>query len=231
MVKVNEKLHSRPSYKIMFNERENHFPRQLMKDIRGRLESFYSESRGYSKHNGKNQWAFYLVQNYDKKTKLFLERELLLNQHTYALVVVNTRVTKDMLDYLSLPVQGIVSLSFLSSRSGLVIDSLTQNGIFLEPELHWELSFKLAEKKSFHTPIKQFILNKEKITADLSQRDQQVLQLLLEGYNNAQIADKMHFARSTISTIISSLLKKMKANDRTDCTVKAIRNGWVDCQR
>ncbi|SER99902.1 two-component system, NarL family, response regulator DegU [Salisediminibacterium halotolerans] len=58
-----------------------------------------------------------------------------------------------------------------------------------------------------------------------------MLQHILDGHNNRKIAELLYLAPSTVSTVISHLLKKLDANDRTDAMVKIIRNGWVDALR
>ncbi|PYZ95848.1 hypothetical protein CR205_15810 [Alteribacter lacisalsi] len=127
-------------------------------------------------------------------------------------------------------VSGMMSVDYLSSNFDFVIRN-SHKAPFLEPSCHRHLIHEIERVKLKEQPIKKLLLQKEKVADILTQNEQNVLQLLLEGYNNIHIAQELYLAPSTISTIISHLLKKMKASDRTDALVTSIRNGWVEAYR
>ncbi|SDZ63237.1 two-component system, NarL family, response regulator DegU [Evansella caseinilytica] len=178
-------------------------------------------------------WLFFVVDGYNKESLLKMKQELqqIILSQTYIIILNKNPLQKEMLEYLSLKVNGIVSLSFLMTYQSMVIRSIIEKGIFLEPQFHKTLILEIERKNSRDKPIKKLILNKEKVDAFLTKKEQDILQLLLEGKSNKNIAEILYFAPSTIGTIISCLLKKIDANDRTDAMVKAIRNGWVDAVR
>jgi DNA-binding CsgD family transcriptional regulator len=62
---------------------------------------------------------------------------------------------------------------------------------------------------------------------DLSQTDRRVLQLLVEGLTNSEIAVQLHLSTNTIKFHVRQLLQKSGATNRTDLTRLAIREGWV----
>ncbi|MCR6106842.1 response regulator transcription factor [Salipaludibacillus agaradhaerens] len=231
MFSTNEKLLKTMHYNVMFTDPKNLFPQQVMNAISGWLETNYMNKVAGLAVNNKKNWIFVMVEGYDEKTFESLKQLQLNTPDSPTVLVVKSPVEHEILSYLSLPLNGLVSLDFLKNHSHHVMDAIMKNGVFLETSLHRDLSIAIENKKSYTTPIKRFILNEKKITIPLNERDRQVLQLLLDGLSNSEIATKLHFARSTISSIISALLKKMKANDRTDATVKAIRFGWVDAIR
>jgi DNA-binding NarL/FixJ family response regulator len=231
MLQMNVKVLEEDRNSLLFNDPMNVISDSLKEEMSDLIESYHSKTKGLTKNDLRN-WSFYSIKGYDSQTKQLLE-ELIKHDDKQSInvLIVDGPLHKDLLKFLLLPINGIVSFPFLSKDYDFVIDGLMQHDIILDHGLHKKLSKELIHKKSFSTPIKQFILNKKKISIDLSDRDHQVLQLLLDGHSNSEIAEKMHFARSTVSTIISALLKKMKASDRTDATVKTIRYGWVDCYR
>ncbi|WP_280770876.1 LuxR C-terminal-related transcriptional regulator [Salipaludibacillus daqingensis] len=227
MLKTNTRIDNTQQNSILFNDSKDLMPTSLIENV-----SNHIEMRKFQSGNNIKHWNFYVVDGYSEQTKQQLETHLHYDHcNTRTLLVISGPLDKNIIKYLLLPINGIVSLSFLNFEYETILNSLEKNAMFLEQGLHKNLSSELDFKKTFSKPIKQFILNKDKITLELSDRDYQVLQLLLDGHSNSEIAEKMHFARSTVSTIISSLLKKMQASDRTDATVKTIRNGWVDCYR
>jgi DNA-binding NarL/FixJ family response regulator len=61
----------------------------------------------------------------------------------------------------------------------------------------------------------------------LSERELQVLQLIVDGLSNQQIAQKLYISNDTVKTHIKRILEKLSASDRTQAAVKALRQGLV----
>ncbi len=61
----------------------------------------------------------------------------------------------------------------------------------------------------------------------LTERELDVLQLIVSGCSNAQIADKLYITIGTVKTHVRSILNKLCANDRTQAAVRALRSGLV----
>ncbi|WP_163538872.1 response regulator transcription factor [Gracilibacillus sp. YIM 98692] len=62
----------------------------------------------------------------------------------------------------------------------------------------------------------------------LTRRECQVLQMLAEGKSNRGISESLYISEKTVKNHVSSILQKMKVNDRTQAVVIAIKNGWVE---
>src|SRR5699024_1020960 len=60
-----------------------------------------------------------------------------------------------------------------------------------------------------------------------SKREGEILQLLVDGQSNRQIAKTLDISEKTVKNHVSSLFKKLQVNDRTQAAVMAIRNNWV----
>ncbi|GGA45174.1 response regulator transcription factor [Okeania sp. KiyG1] len=61
----------------------------------------------------------------------------------------------------------------------------------------------------------------------LTERELEVLQLIVSGCSNAQIAEKLYITIGTVKTHVRSILNKLCANDRTQAAVRALRSGLV----
>ena len=61
----------------------------------------------------------------------------------------------------------------------------------------------------------------------LTQREKEVLFWLSQGFNNAEISNKMVLSEKTVKNHVSHLLKKLGLNDRTQAAVLAWRMGLV----
>ena len=60
--------------------------------------------------------------------------------------------------------------------------------------------------------------------SDLTSREREVLALMIEGWNNTQIAGKLTVSSSTIKSHVSSILAKLGVASRTEAVTLALRN-------
>jgi two-component system, NarL family, response regulator LiaR len=62
---------------------------------------------------------------------------------------------------------------------------------------------------------------------DLTQREREVLTLMIDGLNNTQIAGRLGVSPSTIKSHVSNILSKLGAASRTEAVTLALRNHIV----
>ena len=62
----------------------------------------------------------------------------------------------------------------------------------------------------------------------LTDRELEVLELIVAGCNNAQIAEKLFITVGTVKTHVRNILNKLCAEDRTQAAVRALRSGLVE---
>jgi DNA-binding NarL/FixJ family response regulator len=60
-----------------------------------------------------------------------------------------------------------------------------------------------------------------------STRESEILQLVAQGLNNIEIADRLYISRNTVRNHVINLLQKLGTRDRTEATAVAIRRGLV----
>jgi DNA-binding CsgD family transcriptional regulator/putative methionine-R-sulfoxide reductase with GAF domain len=65
------------------------------------------------------------------------------------------------------------------------------------------------------------------LLAPLTRREQQVLELLVEGLTNREIASRLVVEPDTVKDHVQSIIKKLGASDRTHAAVIAVRGGLV----
>jgi DNA-binding NarL/FixJ family response regulator len=61
----------------------------------------------------------------------------------------------------------------------------------------------------------------------LTEREQDVLDLLAEGYTNPEIAQRLYLAPGTVRNYVSVILHKLGVSDRTQAAVEAVRRGLL----
>jgi DNA-binding NarL/FixJ family response regulator len=68
----------------------------------------------------------------------------------------------------------------------------------------------------------------EAFISPLTNRETQILRYMAQGYLNKQIAAELSLSEQTIKNHITSILRKLDANARTQAVVNAIRRGLID---
>ena len=59
----------------------------------------------------------------------------------------------------------------------------------------------------------------------LTEREREILQLIVDGLSNAAIAQKLYITVGTVKTHVRNILSKLGANDRAQAAVRALRSG------
>jgi two-component system, NarL family, response regulator DegU len=88
------------------------------------------------------------------------------------------------------------------------------------PKLSWRVLREFQE----------FALNKKYIAnsiESLTTKELQILKLICEGNSNKQIGDILGTSEQTIKNQVSSILRKLNANDRAHAVFIAARDGWI----
>ena len=69
------------------------------------------------------------------------------------------------------------------------------------------------------------------VEISLSEREQEVLQLMTQGLSNADIAGRLFLSEGTVRNYTSAIFSKLNVSDRTQAVILALRYGLVDLNR
>jgi DNA-binding NarL/FixJ family response regulator len=61
----------------------------------------------------------------------------------------------------------------------------------------------------------------------LSPRETEILQSVTRGMSNKEIASKLGISQQTVKNHMTSILRKLNVEDRTQAAITALRHGWV----
>jgi DNA-binding NarL/FixJ family response regulator len=67
----------------------------------------------------------------------------------------------------------------------------------------------------------------QEMFSPLSTREMEILQLIARGASNKEIGRELSISRQTVKNHMSSILRKLAVNDRTQAAVLALRRGWI----
>ncbi len=94
--------------------------------------------------------------------------------------------------------------------------SAAQDGaIYLDPQIA-RLAIENLKPPTPDTPA-----------TNLSQRELEVLKLMVEGYSNPEIAAQLYLSPNTIKTHVRGIMNKLAVDDRVQAAVVALRSGLV----
>ncbi|HEY61276.1 MAG TPA: response regulator transcription factor [Anaerolineae bacterium] len=108
------------------------------------------------------------------------------------------------------------------------------NIIKLVIEGKYVIGDKVYDKKSIEAWVDSYSRGQTKNYSDpgrplkpLSKREMDVLVCLTQGLSNKEIALKLQISHQTVKNHVTSILRKLMVEDRTQAAVYAIRQGWV----
>ena len=103
------------------------------------------------------------------------------------------------------------------------IVAVSEGGVWLDPKI----ARHILHLSQSGTPTPEPLPEREPTDFNLSQRELEVLALLVEGHTNQQMADHLRVGLETIKTHMRHIMEKMAVSDRTQAAVKAVRGGLV----
>jgi len=100
---------------------------------------------------------------------------------------------------------------------------VVEENILSKPELARWIQERFEE-------IGAFWEGAEDMFMPLSPREMDILQLIARGLSNREIAIELNISHQTVKNHMTSILRKLAVNDRTQAAIYALRKGWVRLQ-
>lgn len=105
-----------------------------------------------------------------------------------------------------------------------VIEMVQEGAIWLDPAIAkmvmQALPIKLSERGK-QAPTRQ------RYNAVLTEREVEVLRLIVAGKNNKEIAEELSITIHTAKAHVCNIIQKLAVDDRTQAAVKALRDGYL----
>ncbi|MBE7380586.1 MAG: response regulator transcription factor [Leptolyngbya sp. SIO1E4] len=90
-------------------------------------------------------------------------------------------------------------------------------GIYLDPQIARQAMASLTPRRP--APVSDH---------PLSERELEVLKLIVEGYSNPEIGEKLFLSINTVKTYVKGIMNKLMVSDRVQAAVIALRQGWIE---
>lgn len=121
--------------------------------------------------------------------------------------------------------KGYILKTMASAQLIYAIDEVAAGKIYLPATL----SSKFFEyfQKSFKEEA-QDVTDEENLLNYLTQREEEVLDLLTQGITYKGVAQKLFISETTVKTHVNNIFQKLQVNDRTQAVLYALNNGFLN---
>lgn len=115
----------------------------------------------------------------------------------------------------------------------VAIRAVANGDVWIDPEIAAVLFASLNQEANSGLPTNNvsnsagsYTINKS-VSSPLSEREMEVLQLLVQGYKNSDIADLLCITIDTVKSHMSHIMNKLAVSDRTQAALEAVKRGIV----
>ncbi len=131
---------------------------------------------------------------------------------------------KEVFDSLSAGAMAYVMKDVNTDVLMTIIKTVSQGAMWLDPKV----TPIIREKNCRMIPQHQLTrANFKAQHSNLTEREYEVLKLLVDGKSNKQIADELLISEHTAKAHVCNIIQKLLVDDRTQAAVKALKDGLV----
>ena len=152
-------------------------------------------------------------------------RRILANNPEQKIVILTSHINeKEVMDSLSAGAYAYVIKDINTEILLMVIKTVNDGAILLDPQI----VPLIRDKSSCFIPQKQTSRAAFRAQhANLTEREYEVLKLVVDGQSNAEIANTLTISEHTAKAHVCNIIQKLVVDDRTQAAVKAIKEGLV----
>ena len=146
---------------------------------------------------------------------------------TKVLIVTSRDNETDILGAFGAGADGYIMKGASPEQTITAIKAVSEGVGWIDPAIAKVVFSNLGKSSSKDAVTEDVANNRAKNTYGLTERELDVLGLMVEGLSNPQIADKLIITRATAKAHVHSILQKLCAATRTQATSRAIKEGLV----
>lgn len=141
-----------------------------------------------------------------------------MNENTKVVILTSNDEQEHVLDALTAGAQAYCLKDIEPEKILNVIDSISDGAMWFDPGVSQNIVSMLTHGRKY-TPEETA---KERV--QLTDREQDVLKLIVDGYNNAEISEKLSISIHTAKAHVCNILHKLGVEDRTQAAIKALKD-------
>lgn len=153
-----------------------------------------------------------------------IRKILTINPDQKILILSSVIDEKNIMEALNTGVYGYILKDINTDFLIMAIKSVNEGAIWIDPKI----VPIIREKSSCFIPQKQNSRAAFRAQhGNLTEREYEVLKLVVEGQSNAEIANTLTISEHTAKAHVCNIIQKLVVDDRTQAAVKAIKEGLV----
>lgn len=149
------------------------------------------------------------------------------NPNIKVLIFTSRDSEDDVFDSLSAGADGYIMKGANETQMITAIKAVAEGTAWLDPAIAKLVLSNVRKQNS--VPVTGVVPanNLAKNTYGLTERELEVLALIVEGLNNAEIAKRLVITISTAKAHVHSILQKLYVTNRTQATIQAVKEGLI----
>ncbi len=143
----------------------------------------------------------------------------------HVLILTSNDVEEHMFAALAAGADGYCVKEAPVERLCLAIETVKSGGCWLDPQIARTVVKTSVEQAAGKSAEQK--LAKQDIHTPLTDRELEVLQMVIDGHSNYAIAEMLNLSIDTVKSHMTHILNKLAVTDRTQAAVKALRQGFL----
>ena len=150
------------------------------------------------------------------------------NPDIKVLIFTSRESDDDVFDAMAAGADGYIMKGAEEQRLISAIKTVAEGSAWLDPAIaRLVLSNVKREKPAEKSETAEISSSEAKNKYGLTDKEVEVLGLIVEGKTNSQIADKLFITVSTAKSHVHSILQKLYVENRTQATIQAVKEGLI----
>lgn len=133
----------------------------------------------------------------------------------------------DVFAALAAGADGYIMKGATAQQLTAALTAVNEGTAWLDPAIARLVLSNVQKQKLEDTTTDSINYKAGKNTFGLTEREMEVLALIVDGLSNPEIAEKLFITRATAKAHVHSILQKLYVDDRTQAAVTAMREGLV----
>lgn len=150
-----------------------------------------------------------------------------MNLNSKILIFTSRDSDDDVFAALAAGADGYIMKGATPSQLTSAIIAVKEGTAWLDPAIARLVLSNVQRQKTENYASNDINFKAGKNTFGLTEREMEVLALIVDGLSNPEIAEKLFITRATAKAHVHSILQKLYVDDRTQAAVTAMREGLV----